>query len=77
METQEDREFLDLLEKEESGNPNAIRIPEEMTPSPEKLDWRIKFTILFIITSVGILSLLTYKILNPSPKEEPRRNASP
>ena len=77
MEEEEDREFLDLLEKEESETQKAIRIPEELETGPTKLDWKIKLLILLLVIFLGLFTLFTYKILNPPQNKVLQENASP
>jgi hypothetical protein len=47
MEPEEDREFLDLLENEESDTQKPMTIHHSLETEPTHLEWGIKITIFF------------------------------
>ena len=77
MEPEEDREFLDLLEKEESDPQKPVTIHHSLETEPANLEWGIKFTIIFILLTGLALTIFTYKILNPPEMSVPEETSSP
>ena len=74
----EDREFQELLEKQEA-NPQVTQpdSSDELNPPKEKWDWSIKITLSLILILLLILTLFTFKILNPPEGIETIPKASP
>jgi len=62
----EDREFQELLEKQEA-EPQTLQTlsSDSLSPPKERWDWRVKATIGLILFLVIVLSFFTHKILNP------------
>jgi hypothetical protein len=77
MEPEEDREFLDLLENEESDTQKPMTIHHSLETEPTHLEWGIKITIFFVLLTVLILTVFTYKILNPPELSDPADTSSP
>lgn len=75
---QEDREFQELLEKQEA-NPKVIQpiSMDELNPPEQKWDWRISATIGLMFILLMILTIFTHKILNPPREIETIPKASP
>ncbi len=77
MEPDEDREFLDLLEKEESESDKPLTIHHDLETTPEKLPWGIKMTLIAILLAGVLFTVFTYKILNPPKIAVPEDTSSP